>query len=78
VTGRDLDREKLAKVLDQLPEAEKLVVTLAYFEGLADSEIAVALGDSEARVLGFMKALYRLAGRQQFGRAFILRPLAHR
>jgi len=48
-----LDKEKkqlLAKVIDELPEKERLVITLYYYEGLLLKEIADILRVTESRV----------------------------
>ena len=47
--GRDLKRI-LAAGVDKLPERERLVVSLYYFEGLTFKEIGNVLGVSESRV----------------------------
>lgn len=49
VEGRDLKRI-LAEGVDKLPERERLVVSLYYFEGLTFKEIGAVLGVSESRV----------------------------
>lgn len=49
VEGRDLKRI-LAAGVDKLPERERLVVSLYYFEGLTFKEIGNVLGVSESRV----------------------------
>ena len=41
------DSQRLIAAVNELPETEKLVVTLAYFEELTISEIANTLGESE-------------------------------
>jgi RNA polymerase sigma factor for flagellar operon FliA len=40
----------LAGAINQLPEREKIVVTLYYFEGLTLAEIGEILGVTESRV----------------------------
>jgi RNA polymerase sigma factor for flagellar operon FliA len=47
---RNQTRERLAKAIEELPERERLVLTLCYFEELNRDEIAMALGVSETRV----------------------------
>ena len=49
VEGREL-RRILASGVDRLPERERLVVALYYFEGLTFKEIGKVLGVSESRV----------------------------
>jgi RNA polymerase sigma factor for flagellar operon FliA len=43
-------RERLAGAIDQLPERERLVVTLYYYEEMTMKEIGLALGVVESRV----------------------------
>lgn len=43
-------RERLATAIDQLPERERLVVTLYYYEEMTMKEIGLALGVVESRV----------------------------
>lgn len=43
-------QEKLAEAIEQLPERERLVMTLYYFEELTMREIGLALGVVESRV----------------------------
>jgi RNA polymerase sigma factor for flagellar operon FliA len=43
-------RERLAAAIDQLPERERLVVTLYYYEEMTMKEIGLALGVVESRV----------------------------
>lgn len=49
IEGREL-RRILAQGVDRLPERERLVVALYYFEGLTFKEIGKVLGVSESRV----------------------------
>lgn len=49
VEGREI-RRILAQGVDRLPERERLVVALYYFEGLTFKEIGKVLGVSESRV----------------------------
>ncbi len=49
IEGREL-RRILASGVDQLPERERLVIALYYFEGLTFKEIGKVLGVSESRV----------------------------
>lgn len=49
IEGREL-RRILAQGVDKLPERERLVVALYYFEGLTFKEIGRVLGVSESRV----------------------------
>jgi RNA polymerase sigma factor for flagellar operon FliA len=54
VPGDDLEaaegRRELVEALNRLPERERLIVTLHYFEGVALQEIARSLGVTESRV----------------------------
>lgn len=57
-------REILAAALEKLPEKERLVVTLFYFEGLTAKEIAMVMSLSVARISQLhSKAILRLRGR---------------
>ncbi|MDI9636583.1 FliA/WhiG family RNA polymerase sigma factor [Kamptonema cortianum] len=49
IEGREL-RRVLASGVDKLPERERLVIALYYFEGLTFKEIGKVLGVSESRV----------------------------
>jgi RNA polymerase sigma factor for flagellar operon FliA len=49
VEGREI-RRLLASGIDKLPERERMVVSLYYFEGLTFKEIGKVLGVSESRV----------------------------
>ncbi|XKG67085.1 FliA/WhiG family RNA polymerase sigma factor [Mesobacillus maritimus] len=54
-------KEALAKAIDRLPEKEKLIVTLCYFEELKLTEIAEVLGLSVSRISQLhSKAILRL------------------
>lgn len=54
----------LAEAIDHLPERERLVVALYYYEGLTLKEIGEVLGVSESRVSQIhTKAILRLRGR---------------
>lgn len=56
-------RESLGEAIGRLPEREKLVVTLYYFEGLTVKEIAYVLNVSPSRVSQLhTKAVMRLRG----------------
>ncbi len=56
-------RESLARAVARLPEREKLVVTLYYFEGLTVKEIAAVMNVSPSRVSQLhTKAVLRLKG----------------
>jgi RNA polymerase sigma factor (sigma-70 family) len=46
----DAERERLADAISGLPEREKLVVTLYYYEELTMAEIAEVLGVSPSRI----------------------------
>ena len=54
---RNLEAERVRQALEQLPAAQQEVVTLAYFGGLSQSEIAARLGQP----LGTVKTRARLA-----------------
>jgi DNA-directed RNA polymerase specialized sigma24 family protein len=57
-----LDPAVLSAAIDRFPEAEKVVMTLAEYEGLTDAEIAATLMESEATVTALHEsALQRLA-----------------
>lgn len=56
-------REALARAIEKLPDRERLVVTLYYFEGLTVKEIAFVLKVSPSRVSQLhTKAVIRLRG----------------
>lgn len=53
----------LAKAIDKLPEKEKIVVALYYYEGMTLKEISLILKLSEARISQLhTKAIFRLRG----------------
>lgn len=57
-------REALSKAIDVLPERDRLVITLYYYEGLTLKEIGEILEISESRVSQIhTKAILRLRGR---------------
>jgi len=57
-------KEILARALEKLPEKERLVVTLFYYEGLTAKEIAMIMNLSVARISQLhSKAILRLRGR---------------
>ena len=57
-------RRALAKAIDALPERDRLVITLYYYEGLTLKEIGEILEISESRVSQIhTKAVLRLRGR---------------
>lgn len=59
-------RRVLAEAIDQLPERERLVIALYYYEGLTLKEIGQVLGVSESRISQIhTKAIVRLRGRLQ-------------
>lgn len=54
----------LARAIEQLPEREKIVVTLYYYEGLTLAEIGKVLGVTESRICQMhTKAVLQLRGR---------------
>jgi RNA polymerase sigma factor for flagellar operon FliA len=54
----------LARAIDQLPEREKIVVTLYYYEGLTLAEIGRVLGVTESRICQMhTKAVIQLRGK---------------
>jgi RNA polymerase sigma factor FliA len=54
----------LATAIDQLPEREKVVITLYYFEGLTLAEIGQVLGVTESRICQLhTKAVLQLRGK---------------
>jgi RNA polymerase sigma factor for flagellar operon FliA len=59
-------RETLADAIARLPEREKIVVALYYYDGLTLREIGEVLGVTESRVSQLhTKAILRLKGRLQ-------------
>ncbi|HEY8347867.1 MAG TPA: FliA/WhiG family RNA polymerase sigma factor [Symbiobacteriaceae bacterium] len=57
-------RERLARAIESLPEQERLVVALFYYEGLMAKEISEVLGLSPARISQIhSKAILRLRGK---------------
>ena len=56
-------KETLAKAIDKLPEKERIVVSLYYYEELTLKEIALILHLSEARISQLhTKAIFRMRG----------------
>lgn len=56
-------KQALARAIDKLPEKEKLVVSLYYYEGLTLKEISIILKLSEARISQLhTKSIFRLRG----------------
>ncbi len=63
---RRSEREMLAAAIDALPEAERTVVSLYYYEGLTLKEIGQVLGVTESRACQIHgKAMVRLRGEIQ-------------
>jgi RNA polymerase sigma factor FliA len=57
-------KSELGKVIDELPEKERLVISLYYYDELTMKEIGLALGITESRVCQLHgKALIRLRNR---------------
>ena len=56
-----LDRARVAMALERLPESQRAVLVLGYFEGLSSSEIAeqlsIPIGTVKSRVAAAMRAL---------------------
>ena len=62
IENEDVKRT-LAKAIDKLPEKERLVVALYYYEGLTLKEISIIMKLSEARISQLhTKAVFRLRG----------------
>jgi RNA polymerase sigma factor for flagellar operon FliA len=56
-------KQALARAIDKLPEKERLVVTLYYYEGLTLKEISLIMKLSEARISQLhTKSIFRLRG----------------
>lgn len=61
-------KERLAEAIKRLPEREKTVIELYYYEGLTLKEIEEVLGVTESRVSRLhTKAILRLKGRIKDG-----------
>lgn len=62
-------RERLASAIDRLPERERLVVTLYYYEEMTMKEIGLALGVVESRVsqIHSSAVVHLRTGLQEFG-----------
>lgn len=59
-------RHVLADAINRMPDRERLVLTLYYYEGLTLAEIGVVLGVTESRVCQIhTKAILQLRGRMQ-------------
>jgi RNA polymerase sigma factor for flagellar operon FliA len=58
------DRKRvLSQAIDRLPEKEKLLIQLYYYEGLTAKEISVLMGLSQSRISQLhTKAVFRLRG----------------
>lgn len=55
-----LRREQIVAALGQLPEAQRILIEMAYFEGFTQSQLAVRLGEP----LGTIKTRMRLAAQK--------------
>lgn len=56
-------RDTLVKTIDRLPEKERMVVSLYYYEGLTLKEISIIMKLSEARISQLhTKAVFRMRG----------------
>lgn len=65
-------KEILAGAIDRLPEREKVVIALYYYEGLTLKEIGAVLGVTESRVSQLhTKAVLRLRARLHAAQGFI-------
>ena len=61
---RSDQKRQLARAIDELPERERTVVALYYYENLTQKEIAAVLGVTESRVCQIhTKAVLRLSGK---------------
>jgi RNA polymerase sigma factor for flagellar operon FliA len=59
--------EILGSIIDNLPEKEKLVITLYYYEEMTLKEVAGVLGVSESRVSQIhSKAVMKMRTKMQF------------
>ena len=59
--------QMLGSIIDSLPEKEKLVITLYYYEEMTLKEIASVLGVSESRVSQIhSKAVMKMRSKLQF------------
>jgi len=64
-------RRLLARAIDDLPEREKTVVALYYYDNLTQREIAEVIGVTESRVCQIhTKAVLRLAGKLSVATAY--------
>jgi RNA polymerase sigma factor for flagellar operon FliA len=62
----------LATAIDRLPEREKTVIALYYYEGLTLKEIGTVLGVTESRVSQLhTKAVLRLRARLHAAQGFV-------
>lgn len=72
---RNWRKESLAEAIERLPEKERLVVSLFYYEHLTATEIARVLGLSVARISQLhAKAILRLRGRLSRAKPYLLAP----
>jgi len=63
---RQTERELIARAIDDLPDSERTVVTLYYYEGLTLKEIGQVMGVTESRACQVHgKAMIRLRARVQ-------------
>jgi RNA polymerase sigma factor for flagellar operon FliA len=61
VVIREEEQERLARAIDQLPEAERQVISLYYHEGLTMKEVGLVLKVTESRICQIhAKAIARL------------------
>ena len=65
-------KEILARAIDRLPEREKIVIALYYYEGLTLKEIGAVLGVTESRVSQLhTKAVLRLRARLHAAQGYV-------
>jgi RNA polymerase sigma-70 factor (ECF subfamily) len=60
LAGERLRREQIVAALAQLPQAQRILIELAYFEGYTQSQLAARLGEP----LGTIKTRMRLAAQK--------------
>ena len=67
VPGESLDQGRLRQLLERMPEAQRQVVILGYFEGLSTAEISarlqIPIGTVKSRTRAALEALRDVLGR---------------